>query len=163
MAYRMLRDKEEAEDVVQEVFVLIWHQQVNFREQAQLSTWIYRIATNKCIDHLRAKKRRAILRWLKPSTDKHFSAISEQFDVGSDPLEALYRKEQRLALHTALATLPVMQQSAFVLLKMEGLSQKEAAIVLNLSEKALESLLQRANKGLRKKLDKFYDERRKSK
>lgn len=82
------------------------------------------------------------------------------WDDNPDALDRLERKEQLLALHNALEKLPVMQQTAFVLLRMEEMTQKEAALYLGISEKALESLLQRANKGLRKYLEKFYNERR---
>ena len=160
LAYRMLRNKNEAEDVVQEVFIQVWQQRTNFRELSHYSTWIYRITTNKCIDYLRARKRRAIMEWLKFSVAVDIFTPNEPSDTTTNPLESIHRKEQRLALNAAIASLPVMQQTAFVLLKMEGLTQKEAATILNITEKALESLLQRANKSLRKKLEKFYSERR---
>ncbi len=160
VAFRLLRNREEAEDIVQEVFVQVWKSLASFKNQSQLSTWIYRITINKCLDTLRVRKRRSFL------SPFFFLKVDEEvnqpnlWDDNPDALDRLERKEQLLALHNALEKLPVMQQTAFVLLRMEEMTQKEAALYLGISEKALESLLQRANKGLRKYLEKFYNKRR---
>ena len=109
-----------------------------------MKTWIYRITINTSLDFLRSKKRRPILTALFSSQDNQ-PEKNEWRHAGI----LLEEKEGYDALFNALNQLPEKQKTAIILLKVEGLSQKEASLVLNISVKGLESLFQRAKNNLR--------------
>lgn len=151
-----LQSTEEAEDITQEVFVEVFQSIHKFNGESTLSTWIYRIAVNKCIDQIRSKGRKKRFAFLtslfNPSTGKELKLISA-FDHPGMELE---RKEDTQLLFKAIQLLPENQRSAFILTQMEEHSQKEAAAILNITEKALESLIQRAKSNLRKHLQEYF-------
>ena len=125
-----------------------------------MSTWIYRITVNKCLDHIRAKNRqkRGIFSQLFHSdTGEEIHGLSN-FEHPGVQLE---QKENARYLFEAINTLPENQKTVFILAHLEELPQKEIAEILNLSVKAVESLLQRAKANLRAKLAIIYDRRKK--
>ena len=146
-----------ADDIAQEVFITIFRSIGSFKGNSGLSTWIYRITVNKCLDHVRMQKRIA---WFKSASD--YSAIEQS--VAQRPFDhpgvLLEQREQARYLFAAIRTLPLNQQTAFVLAHVEDLPQKEIAAIMDISLKAVESLLQRAKSGLRKKLEPIYDRRK---
>ncbi len=144
MAARITGSSAEAEDAVQEAFIRVWKHAAEWESPhtagAQFSTWFYRIVLNLCIDH----KRKRIFTPLEE--------ISEP-DDGRDNAEAsLQRHELSERVRGAIDTLPDRQRAAFVLCFYEECSNKEAASILGVSVKALESLLVRARKSLHDKL-----------
>ena len=144
MAARITGSAAEAEDAVQEAFIRVWKHAAEWESPstagAQFSTWFYRIVLNLCIDH----KRKRVFTPLEE--------ISEP-DDGRDNAEAgLERFELSERVRSAIDTLPDRQRAAFVLCFYEELSNKEAALALGVSVKALESLLVRARKALHDKL-----------
>lgn len=151
-----LQNTEEAEDITQEIFVEVFQSIHKFNQESSLSTWIYRIAVNKCIDQIRSKGRRKRFAFLtslfNPQTGKELKIISA-FDHPGMELE---KKEDAQLLFKAIQLLPENQRSAFILTQMEDHSQKKAAAILNISEKALESLIQRAKTNLRKHLQEYF-------
>jgi RNA polymerase sigma factor (sigma-70 family) len=158
-AISFVQHKETAEDITQETFAEVYGSIDKFNEQAELGTWIYRIAVNKCLDHLRYTKRR-----------KRFAFVSgllggeEQLPDTSNfchPGIAAEQKEQARLLYAAIDTLSNTQRIAFILVYIEDMAQKDVADIMKLNIKAVESLLQRAKANLRKKLGDVYDARRK--
>ncbi len=151
---------EDAEDITQEVFVEVFHSLEQFKDKSMLSTWIYRIAVNKSLDLLRAKKRKKrfalITQLFHPETGKELHRVSH-FD---HPGVVLEKKEQAQILFKAIHKLSENQKTAFILQRVEGFSQKETAQIMAVSEKAVESLVQRAKENLKKTLGKFYEDRR---
>lgn len=158
-AIGMVQDNGMAEDIAQEVFITVYKSMHTFNERSSLSTWIYRITVNKCLDHLRAKSRqkRGVFSRLFSTDDKESADIAT-FDHPGMQLE---RKENARYLFEAIQTLPDNQKTVFVLAHIEELPQKDIADIMNLSIKAIESLLQRAKANLRKKLSDVYDRRNK--
>lgn len=158
-----LQNTGEAEDITQEVFVEVFQSISKFKNDSSLSTWIYRIAVNKCIDQIRSKSRKKRFAFLtslfNPKTGKELKIISS-FDHPGMELE---KKEETQLLYKAIQLLPENQQSAFLLTQVEDHSQKEAAAILNISEKALESLIQRAKTNLRKSLNEYFKDGTKEK
>ena len=155
-AISMVQDHGIAEDISQEVFVTVFRSILSFNEQSSLSTWIYRITVNKCLDHLRARKR------------QKYGLFSQLFPKGGEPVNKtgfehpgvrLEQRETSRYLFEAIETLPYNQKTVFILAHIEELPQKEIAEIMNLSVKAVESLLQRAKGNLRKKLSTIYDRR----
>lgn len=160
ISLNIVQSIEDAEEITQEVFVEVFQSLPDFKDKALLSTWIYRIAVNKSIDFLRAKKRK-----------KRFAFITQLFHAETgEPLHeaahfdhpgiALEKKESSRILFAAISKLSNNQRTAFTLQKVDGFSQKEIAQLMNVSEKAVESLVQRAKENLKKSLGKFYEDRR---
>jgi len=152
----MVQDIGTAEDITQEVFVTVFKNILSFNEKSSISTWIYRITVNKCLDHLRAQKR-----------GKRFGML---FRLGNDddgsgniaapdfvhPGVLAENREKSIFLFRAIAQLPDNQKTAFVLTHIEEVPQKEIAVIMDISLKAVESLLQRAKANLRKELGALF-------
>ncbi len=143
----------DAEDITQEVFVKVYQRFHQFNSQkSSLRTWICRIAINSCLDFLKTKK-----------TKKRFGLLSSIFQHNSnEPISEVITidhpgigAEHKEALHNLLRiiyALPENQKTAIILSKMEDRSQKEVADIMQISVKAVESLLQRAKQTIQKKL-----------
>ncbi|MEN9684881.1 MAG: hypothetical protein RLZZ28_667 [Bacteroidota bacterium] len=145
---------QEAEDIAQEVFIQVYQSVGDFRGDAMLSTWIYRIAITKALDFERkkkAKKRMANLKSWVGLGDKEEEAIHFHH-----PGISMENKEQASLVFAAMKKLPESQRTAFVLIKTEGLSYAEAAEIMQTSTKALEALMHRAKENLRKQLQHYY-------
>ena len=143
-AYRMCGQVQESEDVVQDAFLKLWQKPDSFdpKKGTKFSTWMYRVVTNLAIDHLRKKK------------GKYDSADALEYLVDEAPAAdvRISMDEEQLVLETAIQKLPERQKAALNLCFYEGLSNKEAADILDIGVKALESLLMRAKAGLRENL-----------
>ena len=161
LALNLVQSIEDAEDVTQEVFIELHKSFHTFKEASLLSTWLYRITVNKSLDFLRSKKRLkrfAILTQLfHPLTGQQL----HEAPVFNHPGVQLEDKENAQYLYKAIATLNENQKTAFVLSQIEHLPQKKIADIMNLSEKAIESLIQRAKTNLRNQLKTMYPSRRK--
>lgn len=147
LAFRMLGNQAEAEDVVQESFVKLWEQPQKWHsnKNAEFLTWFYRVVVNACIDRTRKKK---------------INQISESFDIQS-PIDLEKDLDLRLKqadLEKLLKELPQNQRIAVNLCFYEDLSNKEAAEVMNLNLKALQSLLMRAKEKLKIGMKNIYKE-----
>jgi len=138
---RLLGDAHEAEDVAQETFLRLWQHGASYEPRGgKPSTWLYRIAHNLCIDRLRRRK-------------EHADAGALELAASGDrPSGELAKKELAEQVEAALAQLPERQRAALVLVHHEGLSQNEAAQVLDCGPEAVESLLARGRRSLRKLL-----------
>lgn len=154
--FGFVRNKEDAEDVAQEVFIEIYQSIKGFRKDAKLSTWIYRISVNKSLDHIRKKKRKKRFAQLVflDSTEGN-----EVFDVPAldNPQKELEDSQRRKVLLYAINQLPKNQQTAISLSKFEKISNKNIAEILNLSVSAVEALIHRAKNNLRNKLQNYYE------
>lgn len=136
-AIRMLGDRGEAEDVVQEAMLRLWKMAPDWQPGgAKLSTWVFRVASNLCTDRLR--KRRGV----------GLDEIAEPADDQPGAEARLLQAERLSALDTALATLPDRQRQAVILRHIEGLANPDIAAVLEISVEAVESLTARGKRGL---------------
>lgn len=141
LAWRMLGDAAEAEDVVQEAFVKLWVNAKGWTPTGGgLGGWLRRVATNACLDRLR--KRRFV-------SDE---AVPERADDAPLADVAIDADRRRAGVAAAIQALPDRQRAAIVLTYYEGVSNAEAAQILGLGVKAVESLLVRARQGLSKAL-----------
>src|SRR5581483_4907301 len=135
----------EADDIAQEAFLRVWSRAGSFNPQAgRFTTWLYRIVLNLAID---ARRR------------PQHGPIDEAFEVASTdpgPADALIAGEEGRCLARAMAALPERQRAAIALFHMEGLSGREAAQAMEISEKAFESLLNRARNALKAQVEKTY-------
>ncbi len=156
LCFRYLNNIDDAEDIAQEVFIQVFESLNSFRDEAQISTWIYRIAVNKSIDHLRKKKRKK--RFSKLVSIFGFYEDENEFEIQSseNPQKGKKMNEKRDHLNRAIDSLPENQKAALILSKFEGFSNKEISEILNTSVSAVEALNNRAKKNLHKKLYDFY-------
>ena len=146
-AQRMLGDAAQAEDVVQETLLRLWSRAGSYRpEKARLTTWLHNIANNLCIDRFRAAARTSFME----------APEDVQDDGSGDPEAGEAARQQGSRIRRALAALPERQRSALLLCHYQGLSNRDAALVLGVSVDALESLLARGRRALRQQLDEDY-------
>jgi RNA polymerase sigma-70 factor (TIGR02960 family) len=147
--YRMLASFDEAEDAVQETLLRAWRGRDTFQGDELFRAWLYRIATNVCLDALRARSRRgaavhsnADLPWLQPYPDR----LLDEIAPGEDEPDAVAvaRETIELAFLAALQVLPPRQRAALVLRDVLGWPAAEAASLLETSVAAANSALQRA-------------------
>jgi RNA polymerase sigma factor (sigma-70 family) len=159
LCFHFLRNLDDADDIAQEVFIQVYESLGHFREEAQLATWIHRITVNKCLDFLKAKKRKkrfAILTSLFGFSEEEEEVIP---DPGENPHEKLEEKERVETLHAAINQLPENQKTALTLNKLEGMSNKEIAAIMDLTLSATDALLHRARKNLEKYLFSYYEKK----
>lgn len=156
-ALGIVQNSEDAEDVAQEVFIQVYRSIDQFKGDARLSTWIYRITTTKALDHIRSRKRKKRFAFITSLFGPNDELVHEPVDF-QHPGVALDRKEQAALLFQMIAQLPENQKVAFTLHKTEELSYQEIADVMQLSVSAVESLLFRARQNLRKLLEKYYQQ-----
>lgn len=153
----MIRNKEDAEDLTQEVFTAVYLSIEKFEGSSKLSTWIYSIALNKSKEFLRNKtrKKRFGIFTVIERDDSHFmpSAVVD-FD---HPGVLLENKDRSRILFEALDQLASNQRDAYTLHKIEGLSYDEIATILSVSKSSVESLMFRAKQNLQKILKDYYE------
>ncbi len=148
----IVKNEEDAEDLAQEVFVQIYQSINSFKGESKLSTWIYRIATTKSLDHERKKKRKKRLGFVKSIFGDESEIVVNPPDF-HHPGVTLDNKESAARLFKAIDKLPENQKAAFILNKVEGLSYQEVSDVMQATVSSVESLLHRAKINLRKILE----------
>lgn len=153
-ANRLCGETEAAKDVVQETFLNAYRGFKKFRGEAQVSTWLYTIASRACL-RMRRKRKGAPEREL--SLDEFIPASEGEFRLQIpvdelSPEEALQNKELRQALDAAIDKLPKKYKMVLVLRDMEGLSAKEVGTIMGLNERAVKSRLHRARLFVRREL-----------
>jgi RNA polymerase sigma-70 factor (ECF subfamily) len=139
---RILGDVEEARDAAQEVFLKAYRKAAEFRPQGQVYTWLYRIATNHCLNRLRRRRLVRFVRWEDP--EERDAAAFDPPAHGADPETALAARRRWLETRRAIGRLPASQRAVLVLARFEGLSYRQIAEVLGITEGAVESRLFRA-------------------
>lgn len=149
-----MKNDEEAQDMTQEVFMHVYQNMIKFKGDSKLSTWIYRITTNKCLEEIRKKGRKKRSAKLSDISDE---AIQNQTPDFFHPGVALEDKERAIVLFEAIDELPEPQKIAFTLSKVEQLSYEEISMVMEKSISSIESLLFRAKKNLQKLLTHYYE------
>ena len=139
--HRLSRSRADAEDLAQETFLKVWHKAGTYRPgRVKPSTWLHTIAHNLCIDAHRRRR--------DPAT----TTPPEPVDELADPARRASDAEQQRRLEAALAELPDNQRSAILLCQLQGFSNVQAAQILGVKVRALESLLARARRALRTEL-----------
>lgn len=141
IAFRMLNNSAEAEDIVQDSFLKLWNkpQAWDAKKNAKFTTWFYRVVTNAAIDKARRRVKMV-------SGEKIIDFVA---DDRRNAEEQMYQDETQRILEEAIQSLPDRQRAALNLCFYEGLSNKEAADILDVNLKALESLLMRAKAGMK--------------
>ena len=147
VAETVVRGSAEADDIAQEAFIRIWRNASAFDPKvARFTTWMHRIVVNLSID----RKRR--------NGSGHAPLPEDLPDAGESALDGLLAAEQQDTVQCALNELPDRQRAAIALFHFEGLSGRDSALAMNLSESAFESLLTRARSALRQRVLTTLDE-----
>lgn len=150
--YGFVHDKEEAEDLAQEVFIQVYESLDKFRGECKLSTWLYRIAVNKAINYKKSVRYR--MKKIRLEGDTSISLPS-----ADEPAQERIEKEEIIThLHRAIGNLPERQRIALVLNKYEERSYKEVADIMGISLASVESLLFRAKTYLEKYFSNYKKE-----
>lgn len=160
--YGFVHNREDAEDIAQEVFLEVYKSIESFREDAKLSTWIYRICVTKSLDFLRKQKRKKRFGRLKQLFGKTQDLIEQiPAPLTETPHAHLEKQERAEILRQAVESLADNQKIAITLNKYEGFSYQEVAEIMGTSVSSVESLLHRAKKNLQKTLYHYYAQQEK--
>ncbi len=149
--YKFLLDKEDAEDLSQEVFIEVFQSIRSFRGDAKLSTWIYRIAVSKSLDEIKRRKRQK--RITSIGKILHLDEVAQWIAGGVMPDKLMGEKENMREIMEALNKLPDSQRVAFTLSKIDGYTNKEIAEIMKSTTDAVESLVFRAKKKMTRELE----------
>jgi len=156
LAFRYLRNREDAEEVAQDVLLKVYQKIDAFRGDAALSSWIYRITFNAAMSRLREFKQNLPNAPEKAADDDTGQALRREVADWS-PLadEDMLRGEMRQALVRALKDMPVLYRAPVILRDVQGLTTEEASAVLHVKEQTLKSRLHRGRLMLREQLTDF--------
>lgn len=150
-------NKEDAEDVAQEVFLEVFKSISKFKGDSKLSTWIYRITTNKCLEFIRKKNTKKRFAFMQTIMGNEIPIDKTQyFTEINHPGILLENKEKSAIIFKAIHTLPESQRVIFTLAKIDGKSYQEIVEITGKSLSSVESVMFRAKKGLQQKLENFY-------
>ncbi|MBR4099144.1 MAG: sigma-70 family RNA polymerase sigma factor [Clostridium sp.] len=153
LCLRMCGDGEDARDLAQEAFLSAWRGLPSFKGDSSFSTWVYRLASNSCIDFLRKRKRRQTAA-PTASLDDPDTPWMEPSDPQQDPQRQLERQELRYAVRQGLSQLPEQHRQILVMREISGLSYQEIGQVLDLPPGTVKSRIARARLALKDFLQK---------
>lgn len=148
-AIGFVHTKEDAEDITQDVFLRAYRSWDNFRADAAVSTWLYRITVNLSLNHINSKNKRGVL---QIGEDLLSNLLAWSSGV-QNPHQQMEQREQDDKIAYAIDSLPDKQRTAFVLSRYDDLPQKEISAIMGVTEGAVEQLLMRAKANLQKKLE----------
>jgi RNA polymerase sigma-70 factor (ECF subfamily) len=153
LAYRMLRDATEAEDLAQNVFVQVYKSAQRYQASSKFSTWLFTIARNLCLNEIRRRSRHQADSLDAPHPEKDGQPLRQFEDRRtSSPPEGLLYGELEQKIECGLADLPENQRTAILLCRQEELSYEDIAQVLGCSLSATKSLIHRARETLKQRL-----------
>lgn len=163
LLYRMVGNKEEAEDLAQEVFVTVFKSIDQFRGDSKLSTWLYRIAANHCKNRIKYLARRHDRDKSELSTVTEAEASAQVGALGGEhregPEQALVGAERERVVQAAIAALEEEHRLVVVLRDIEELSYEEICQITGLPEGTVKSRLHRARLALKEKLERYMKEK----
>lgn len=149
VAFRFVNDPQEAEDIAQEVFVRLWKNLHTYKQGVKLTTWLYKIVTNRCLDFLKSRHGRQ--RKNKVDIDRsHF--VQDH----STPEKEFQRQELKRIVHKAAEELTPKQKAVFILRDLEGLTPEEVGEALSMSPGNVKSNLFHARQKMTEKLKVYY-------
>ncbi|MCG9791252.1 RNA polymerase sigma factor [Flavobacterium algicola] len=159
VALSYVQNAEDAEEITQDVFIQLHQSLDTFKNQSSLKTWIYRIAINKSLDLLKHKKsqKRFFIFGKRSENEYELQNVSDFEHPGI----LLENKEKSKLLFKTINELSENQKTVFILSKIDGLSNPEISVIMEVTISSVESLLFRAKDNLKKKLGNKFDEYRK--
>jgi RNA polymerase sigma-70 factor (ECF subfamily) len=141
LAFRMVRNATDAEDLVQEIFLLAFNKLPTYQGASALGTWLHRVATNRCLDFLRSRAAR-------------YQSLTRSLDAPEqrDPAGPRESTSERLDLEQSIARLPDSYRAAFLLYDVQGFGHREVAEMLGVAEGTSKSLVHKARLKIREHL-----------
>nr|WP_243141119.1 sigma-70 family RNA polymerase sigma factor [Alkaliphilus pronyensis] len=149
IAYRMLGNLEDANDVTQEALIKIYRSINKFKGNSRFSTWLYSIVTNSCIDYIRKNRRGKVIYLDKDYETEEGNYQLEIPDNNNSPEILLERKETQYIIHDAINQLTYEHKEVIILRDIEGFSYQEISEILKCSEGTVKSRISRARSSLR--------------
>jgi RNA polymerase sigma-70 factor (ECF subfamily) len=154
LAFRITGSQSDAQDIYQEAFLKVHEKLGGFRFECTVSTWIYRIVTNVCLDHLRRNRSRGEDSAIELNVDNLLNQVSDD-RRGNNPEQQLLRRELRARIARALQRLTPRERLVFELKHFQGLKLRTVGEILNCSEPAIKTGFFRATKKLRFQLARY--------
>ncbi|KNF07499.1 RNA polymerase factor sigma-70 RpoD [Gottschalkia purinilytica] len=154
MAYKFTNDYDEAQDLSQEVFLKIYKQIKNFRFESKLSTWIYRICMNTCIDWKRKKEKIKSINFSNMTSEENKDQQIEIKDESLLPEDKIVANEKSQEIHNLIYSLPDKYKTVITMYHFNEMSYEDIAEVLNVPQRTIETRLYRARRILKEKLSK---------
>lgn len=159
-SYHFLQDKNDAEDLTQEVFIEVYSAIHRFKNEAKISTWLYRITVNKSLNFLRGQKKKRFFEnmgsLLGYQNKKELQIPDESQNLSEE--QEIQNKRLEI-LNNSIRSLSKQQRTAFTLHKLESLSYQQIAEVMDLSLSAVEGLIHRAKINVKKEILKYYEKK----
>jgi len=156
MTYKFTNNYEEAQDLSQEIFLKIYKEIGRFRFECKLSTWIYRISINTCLDWKRKNNKVKIFSTSMINDDEE----TVEFDIKDNnplPDEVFIRSESQREVHEIIYGLPDKYKTVIIMYHFNNMSYQEISAALNIPERTVETRLYRARRLLRDQLNKLND------
>jgi RNA polymerase sigma-70 factor (ECF subfamily) len=149
VCYRMVGNEEDAEDIVQEAFIRLWNNLHKYKSEVKLSTWLYKIITNLCLDYLKSAR-------IKQK--KNHVAVSAELDMNSriEADDTVHAHELHMIIQEAASVLTPAQKAVFILRDLEQLTVEEVSEILSMSAGNIKSNLHLARKQVAGVLTKYY-------
>ena len=157
LTYRYLKNRADAEDVAQEVFLRVYRARKRYQPKAKFTTWLYRVAVNASLNEVRSRKNRAVFGAATLGSGDGDSLVGPVVADGAAPAPPVEaeRSELKAMVHRAMDGLPDRQRMALILNKFHGLSYEELAATLEMTVPAIKSLLVRARENVRKSIEPY--------
>lgn len=149
VACRFVNDSQDAEDITQEVFIRLWKNLKSYRHEVKLTTWLYKIVTNRCLDFLKSRHGRQRKTMVEAD-------VQHGLTNHSTPETDFQQQELSRIIQTTANELTPKQKAVFILRDLEGLSQEEVSQTLNMSTGNVKSNLFYARQKMTEKLKAYY-------
>ena len=156
LAYRFTGTVDDAEDITQEAFIRLWKNLSRYRAEVKLTTWLYKIVTNLCLDFLKSRHKRAT---------KHMVDVNDQWQIASTFTtdQSMINQELRVAVEKLTADLSPKQKAVFILRDMEEVEMSEIALILSMDPGQVKSNLYYARKKVSEMITDYYRIKKESK
>lgn len=152
--FHFTQNKDDAEDITQEVFIEVYQSVKKFNYQSKLSTWLYRIAVNKSLNFIRDNKKRTIFKSIENlfyKEEKYSVQIEDTTTIIEEEFDTIQKQRLNL-LRNSIQLLPENQKTAFILHKYEEVSYQEIAVIMSTSLASVEGLIHRAKINIQKNI-----------
>ncbi|MFH1958180.1 MAG: sigma-70 family RNA polymerase sigma factor [bacterium] len=159
LTYRIMRNREDAADTLQETFMQAYNKIGTFEGKSGFSTWLYRIAVNTCLMKKRKKKLDTVSIDRPLRMDDGEDINREPVDWSNNPMAAIDNKEVKKKLDEAIAEMPEEFRTVVLLRDVDRLSSREVADILNITVPNMKSRLHRGRLFLRRKLSEYFRSR----
>jgi RNA polymerase sigma-70 factor (ECF subfamily) len=150
--YSYTHDQEEARDLTQEIFIKLYNNLQSYKSKASFSTWLYRIAVNRCIDWTR-KKRLHTVSTIYDSSDEEIDIYDTIADSGGGPEEAFIKQENKLYIRKVVEDLPEIYKTVIILYYFEDFSPQEISDITEVPKRTIETRLYRGKNLLKLRLE----------